>query len=91
MSFFYCSGKDPIKMIRMETTPTPISKKLKEKINRICKFARVNYSIEEGSIVDFIGTNIAFAKPHVLKVNNTDYLIFEDSNIVYINGYDKKN
>lgn len=77
-------------MIQMETTATPISKELKDKIKRICEFARVTYSIEEGSIVDFIGTNIAFAKPHVLKVKNNDYLIFEDSNIVYINGYDKK-
>lgn len=77
-------------MIQMETTTTPISKELKDKIKRICDFARVSYSIVEGSIVDFVGTNIAFAKPHVLKVNNNDYLIFEDSNVIYINGYDKK-
>ena len=77
-------------MIQMETTTTPISKELENKIKRICEFARVSYSIEEGSIVDFKGTNIAFAKPHILKVNNNDYLIFEDSNIIYINGYDKK-
>ena len=77
-------------MIQMETTITPISKELKDKIKRICEFARVSYSIEEGSIVDFKGTNIAFAKPHILKVNNNDFLIFEDSNTIYINGYDKK-
>lgn len=77
-------------MIQMETTTTPISKELKDKIKGICEFARVSYSIEEGSIVDFKGTNIAFAKPHILKVNNNDYLIFEDSSIIYINGYDKK-
>ncbi len=77
-------------MIQMETTITPISKELKDKIKRICEFARVSYSIEEGSIVDFKETNIAFAKPHILKVNNNDFLIFEDSNTIYINGYDKK-
>ena len=77
-------------MIQMETTITPISKELKDKIKRTCEFARVSYSIEEGSIVDFKGTNIAFAKPHILKVNNNDFLIFEDSNFIYINGYDKK-
>ena len=77
-------------MIQMETTTTPISKELKDKIKRVCEFARVSYSIEEGSIIDFKGTNIAFAKPHILKVNNNDYLIFEDSNTIYINGYDKK-
>lgn len=77
-------------MIQMETTITPISKELKDKIKWICEFARVSYSIEEGSIVDFKGTNIAFTKPHILKVNNNDFLIFEDSNTIYINGYDKK-
>ena len=77
-------------MIQMETTITPISKELKDKIKKICEFARVSYSIEEGSIVDFKGTNIAFAKSQILKVGNNDFLIFEDSNTIYINGYDKK-
>lgn len=77
-------------MIQMETKQTPISKELKDKIKIICKFANVDYSIEDGSIVDFKGTNIAFAKPHVLKAKNNDYLIFEESNVIYINGYDKK-
>ena len=77
-------------MIQMETTTTPISKELKDKIRRICEFARVSYSIEEGSIIDFKGTNIAFAKPHILKVGNNDFLIFENSNTIYINGYNKK-
>ena len=77
-------------MIQMETTITPISRELKDKIKKICEFARVSYSIEEGSIVDFKGTNIAFVKPQILQVGNNDFLIFEDSNTIYINGYDKK-
>ena len=77
MSFFCCSEKEPNNIIQMETTITPISKELKDKIKRIREFARVSYSIEEGSIVDFKRTNIAFAKPHILKVGNNDFLIFE--------------
>ncbi|MEE3342607.1 MAG: hypothetical protein VZS44_00770 [Bacilli bacterium] len=79
MNFFGCSGKEPNKIIQMETTTTPISKEPKDKIKRICKFARVSYSIEEGSIVDFKGTNIAFAKPHILKVNNHEFRKYENN------------
>ena len=77
-------------MIQMEIKETSISKELKFKLDLICKMAKVSYTLSNGSIANFKGTNIAFAKPHVLRVNNNDYLIFEESNIVYINGYDRK-
>ena len=34
--------------------------------------------------------NIAYVKPHILKVKGNGYLIFEDSENVFINGYNNK-
>ena len=56
----------------------------------ICRFAYVEYSIENGNIKSIKDTNIAYVKPHILKIKNNDYLIFEEFADVYINGYDKK-
>ncbi len=33
----------------------------------------------------------AYVKPHILKVKDNDYLIFEEYEEVFINGYNKKN
>ena len=35
-------------------------------------------------------TNIGYVRPHILKVKGNDYLIFENSDIVFINGYNNK-
>ena len=32
----------------------------------------------------------AYVKPHILKVKNNDYLIFEEYDEVFINGYKDK-
>ena len=56
----------------------------------ICKFAYVEYSFASGNIISLKNTNIAYVKPHILKVKNNDYLIFEDSENVFINGYNNK-
>ena len=45
---------------------------------------------ENGNIVNFKTTNIAYVKPHILKVKDNDYLIFENSDYVFINGYKDK-
>ena len=33
---------------------------------------------------------MVYVKPHILKVKGNGYLLFEDSNIVFINGYKDK-
>ena len=78
-------------MLAIETKELVISKELKKKVDMICKFACINdYSFENGNIVNFKTTNIAYVKPHILKVKGNDYLIFEDSDYVFINGYKDK-
>ena len=56
----------------------------------ICRFACVKYELINGSIVNLKNTNIAYVKPHILKVNNNDYLLFDECDVIFINGYDKR-
>ena len=73
----------------IETKELVISEELKRKIEMICKFAYVEYSFPNGSIISLKNTNIAYVKPHILKVKDNDFLIFEDSENAFINGYNK--
>lgn len=54
----------------------------------ICKFACVKYELINGSIINIKNTNIAYVKPHILKVMSIYYLIRVDD--IFINGYEKK-
>ena len=77
-------------MFEIETKKLVISKELERKVELICRFASVKYEIIEGEIKSIKNTNIAYVRPHILKVKENDYLLFEDSNKVFINGYKKK-
>ena len=74
----------------IETKELVISEELKRKVEMICKFAYVEYSFTNGYIINLKNTNIACVKPHVLKVKGNDYLIFEEYDEVFINGYKDK-
>ena len=67
----------------IETKKLVISEELKRKVEMICKFAYVEYSFTNGYIINLKNTNIAYVKPHILKVKGNDYLIFEDEDIIY--------
>ena len=74
----------------IETKELQISDELKRKVEMICRFAYVDYSLTNGNIKSIKDTNIAYVKPHILKVKNNDYLIFEECDDVFINGYKEK-
>ena len=74
----------------IETKELLISEELKWKVEMICKFANVKYSIINGNIKSIKNTNIAYVKPHIVKINDINYLIFEDCNDIFINGYENK-
>ena len=76
-------------MFKLETKTLEISESFKKKIEIICSFANVKYELIEGNIISVKGTNLGFVKPHVLKVKENDYLLFEDAKTV-INGYKDK-
>ena len=63
----------------IETKELVISEELKRKVEMICRFAYVDYEFINGNIKSIKNTNIAYVKPHILKVKNNDYLIFDNS------------
>lgn len=77
-------------MLTIETKELRISDELKRKVEMICRFANVKYTFKNGYIKNIKETNIAYVKPHILKIKNNDYLIFEECDDIFINGYNKK-
>ena len=74
----------------IETKQLIISEKLKRKVELICRFANVDYTLTNGNIKNIKNTNIAYVKPHILRVKETDYLIFEECDDIFVNGFNKR-
>lgn len=53
----------------------------------ICKFAYTKPNITNENIK---GTNIAYIKPHIIKINNIDYLMFDEEGDIFINIFNEK-
>jgi len=60
-------------MFEIETKELKISDELNRKIEMICRFACVKYEFIPGNIKSIKNTNIAYVKPHILKVKGNDY------------------
>lgn len=67
-----------------------INEKLNRKIDMIYRFACVKYEFIPDNIKSIKNTNIAYVKRHILKVKGNDYLILEECEEVFINGYNEK-
>ena len=76
--------------LTIETKELEISENLLKKVEMVCKFACVKSSITNGNIKNIKGTNIAYVKPHIVNINNIDYLMFDECDDIFINGYDEK-
>ena len=74
----------------IETKELKINEELKRKVEMVCRFANVKYTIINGNIKSIKNTNIAMIKPHIVKIKSIDYLIFDDCNDIFINGYKEK-
>ena len=74
----------------IETKQLIISEELKRKVELICRFANVDYTLTNGNIKNIKNTNIAYVRPHILRVKDIDYLIFEECEDIFINGYQNK-
>lgn len=77
-------------MLTIETKELNISGELKKKVDMICKFAYAKPTYKNDNIRNIKGTNIAYVKPHIITTNQIDYLMFDECDNIYINGYDKK-
>ncbi len=76
--------------MKVEVKESKISKELQKKIDMICKFAGVSSNLTSGCVKNIKGTNIAYVKPHILSVNGNNYLLFEECEDVFINGYSQR-
>ena len=65
-------------MLTIETKEIEISKDLLKRVEMICKFACVKPTITNGNIKNIKGTNIA-------------YVMFDECDDIFVNGYDEKN
>ena len=74
----------------IETKELKISEELKRKVEMVCRFANVKYAIINENIKSIKNTNIAMIKPHIVKIKGIDYLVFDDCNEIFINGYKEK-
>ena len=74
----------------IETKELVISEELNRKVEMICRFAYVDYTITNGNVKSIKNTNIAMVKPHIVKIKNTKFLIFDNCDDIFINGYKKK-
>lgn len=74
----------------IETKKLVISEGLKKKVDMICRFACVKYELINGSVISLKNNNIAYVKPHILKVNENDYLLFDECDDIFINGYKER-
>ena len=72
-------------MIKFKTKELHFDEELKKKIDMICKFACVKYELINGCIINLKNTNIAYVKPHILKINNNNYLLFD-----FIHDFDNR-
>ena len=63
---------------------------LKQRLEFICEFSKVNPTFVNGSIRKLDKTNLSYIEPHKVIVNNTTLLVFNYSNDVYISNLAKK-
>ena len=67
-------------MLTIETKELEISKDLLRKDEMICKFACVKPTITNENVKNIKETNIAYVKPHIIKIKNIDNLMNDDRN-----------
>ena len=67
-----------------------IDKEVLKRIEMICRFACVKPTIKNGSIINIKGSNIAYVSPHIITINKNNYLIFNGSDIVFVNDYSNR-
>lgn len=63
---------------------------LKQRLEFICEFSKVNPTFINGSIRKIEKTKFSYIEPHKVIVKNTTLLVFNYSNDVYISNLSKK-
>ena len=63
---------------------------LKQRLEFICKFSKVNPTFVNGSIRKLDKTNLSYIEPHKVIMKNITLLVFNYSNDVYISNLARK-
>ena len=77
-------------MLNIETKELKISNKLKRRIDMIGRFINTTPIINNGSIKNITGTNVAYVMSHIIVIKNNKYLIFDKCDDAYINTFNNK-
>lgn len=77
-------------MINIIKQEIKISSDLKNKIDWACKLTSTSANIINGNLIILEPTNIAYIEPHIVTINNTLYLFFNEQDFVYINDLSSK-
>ena len=63
---------------------------LKQRLEFICEFAKVQPTIINGSIRKIDKTNLTYIEPHRIIINNITFLAFNYSNEIFIENLSNK-
>ena len=63
---------------------------LKQRLEFICEFSKVNPTFINGSIRKIAKTNLSYIEPHRVVIKDITLLVFNYSNDVYISNLTKK-
>ena len=76
-----------MKMIKQELQ---FEEWLKQRLEFICEFSKVNPTFINGSIRKLEKNNLTYIEPHRVIIKNIIFLVFNYSNDVYISNLTKK-
>ena len=76
-----------MKIIKQELQ---FEKCLKQRIEFICEFSKVNHIFINGSIRKLEKTNLTYIEPHRVIIKNITFLVFNYSNDMYVSNLNKK-
>ena len=77
-------------MVNIIKEEISLEESLKKKIEFICKFAKVQPTIINGSIRKIDKTNLTYIEPHRIIINNITFLAFNYSNEIFIENLSNK-
>ena len=63
---------------------------LKQRLEFICEFSKVEPTFINGSIRKIDKTNLTYIEPHRVIIKNTTFLVFNYSNEIYISNLTRK-
>ena len=78
---------DNLPSVRSLAKELKISDKLKRKIEMIGRFTNTTPIINNGSIKNITGTNVAYVMPHIIVIKNNKYLMYDECDYVYVNTF----